>query len=153
MEFPITTSVTVRYRDLDPLGHVNNAVYASYLEWARVTFRQALAEAEGQSLSPLASAREFGYVIAELTIAYRSPAYLGEILDIGIKVATAGRTSFVFEYAITERESGRLVANGRTVQVMVNPHTGNKMPVPDAYLAAVARLQGAPVPRSANPRP
>jgi acyl-CoA thioester hydrolase len=153
MEFPITTSITVRYRDLDPLGHVNNAVYASYLEWARVAFRQALAKATGQRLSPLASAREFGYVIAELTIVYRSPAYLAEILDIGIKVASAGRTSFVFEYAVTERESGRLVATGRTVQVMVNPQTGDKVPVSDSYLAAVARLQGAPVPRSAYPRP
>ena len=115
-----------------------------------MAFRQALAQATGQTLSPLVSAREFGYVIAELTITYRSPAYLGQVLDIGIKVASAGRTSFVFEYAIAERESGQLVATGRTVQVMVDPHTGDKLPVSDAYLAAVARLQGAPVPRSAN---
>ncbi|MEA3334715.1 MAG: thioesterase family protein [Chloroflexota bacterium] len=145
--FPVSATVSVRYRDLDPLGHVNNAVYASYLEWARVAYRLKLAEIEGREVPRELAATDIEYVIAQLTINYRSPAFLGEQLDIGIKVSSIGRTSFVYEYSITERDSGRLVATARSVQVMVDNETGDKKPVPDEFLNAIETLEDRPVPR------
>ena len=127
---------------------MNTAVYATYVEWPRVAYMLALARVQGHPLPARLDPTAFDFIIAEVTISYRSPAFLGEILEVGIRIASAGRTSYVFEYAITERESGRLVATGRSVQVMYDYARGQKKPIPDDFLAAVERLQGAAVPRS-----
>jgi acyl-CoA thioester hydrolase len=148
MHYPVSTTITVRFRDLDPMGHVNNAVYASYLEMARVAYIAALAKVQGRQTAMLENPSDLNWIVAELTIAYKSPAHLGEVLDVGIKLTSAGRTSFVFDYAVTEQQSGRLVATGRSVQVMYDYEQRHKMPVPDELLAAAAKLQGAPVSRS-----
>jgi len=144
----VTVPITVRYRDLDPLGHVNNAVYATYLELGRVAYMLALARIEGRELPAQLDATGFDFIVAELTIGYKSPAYLGETLEVGVTLASAGRTSFLFEYKVRERDSGRLVATGRSVQVMFDYAAGRKKPVPADFLAAVEKLQGQPVPRT-----
>ena len=143
----VVAPVAVRYRDLDTLGHVNNAVYASYLEIGRVAFLRAVVARLGLPTS----GHEFGvnvpFVLVELTIGFKSPAYLGETLDVAVRMPSAGRTSFAFEYEVRERESGRLVATGRSAQVMIDPATGSKAEVPQEFLDAVEAVQGAPVER------
>lgn len=148
MSYPVFVPITVRYRDLDVMGHVNNAVYGTYLETARVAYALALARVQGAQPAVLEDPRDFDFIIAELTISYKSPAMLGEVLNVGVRMASAGRTSFVFEYEVTEETSGRLVATGRSVQVMFDYAAGQKKPIPDSFLAAVEKLQGAPVSRS-----
>lgn len=147
-DFPVTAPVTVRFRDLDPLGHVNNAVYVTYLEWARVTWTIALARAQGRTIPARLDSTAFEFIVAEVTVTYKTPAFLGEALDVGIALTSAGRTSFIFQYAISERQTGRLVATGRTVQVMYDYAAGNKKPISADFLAAVEKLQGAPVART-----
>lgn len=140
----VVVPVAVRYRDLDTLGHVNNAVYATYLETGRVGFMQALAaRLGGQTPGPGVNVP---FVVAELTIAFKSPAYLGETLLVGVRMTSAGRTSFVFEYEVHEQQTGRWVASGRSVQVMIDP-AGRKVEAPEEFLAAAAAVQGAPVTR------
>jgi acyl-CoA thioester hydrolase len=56
-------------------------------------------------------------VITEATCRYRSPAYLGEVLVVGVRATEIRRSSYAMEYEIRERASERLVATGRTVQV------------------------------------
>jgi len=53
-------------------------------------------------------------VVAEATVRYRSPAFLGDVLVVGVRVAAMRRTSFVMEYEARERQTGRLVATGST---------------------------------------
>ncbi len=40
-EYPVVLEITVRFRDLDAMGHVNNAVYLTYFEEARVEYLKA----------------------------------------------------------------------------------------------------------------
>ncbi len=133
-EFCVVVPIDVRYRDLDTLGHVNNAVYLSYLEVARVAYYQRLHQ-ERQNLS-------FGFVVANICIDYHRPLFLGEQIWVGIKVKRFGNKSFTFAYEIRESESGELVATAESVQVTVDEDGKHTIPVSDDLRARVARLEG-----------
>jgi acyl-CoA thioester hydrolase len=106
-------SLQVRFRDLDAYNHVNNAVYLTYFEEARIAFVTAIGM---RSLfSP-----ERSTVIAHAEVDYRAPAQLGDLLDIEVTVGEVRKTSYELNYRIVRRSDGRLIATGKTVQVCFN---------------------------------
>jgi acyl-CoA thioester hydrolase len=106
-------SLQVRFRDLDAYNHVNNAVYLTYFEEARIAFVTAIGM---RSLfSP-----ERSTVIAHAEVDYRAPAQLGDLLDIEVTVGEVRNTSYELNYRIVRRSDGRLIATGKTVQVCFN---------------------------------
>jgi acyl-CoA thioester hydrolase len=116
--------IEVRFRDCDPLGHVNNAAYLTYLEQARLFYWRSL---WGFGLDD-GTARP-GVIMARAEIDYRMPARYGQTLDVRIDVAAIGRTSFTYDYEIVD-EQGRVVASARTVQVMFDYVEGAPVPIP-----------------------
>ncbi len=72
---------------------------------------------------------------------------MGETLLVGIRVSSVGRKSFFFEYEMRGQASGRLVAEGRSVQVMYDYGEQRSKPVTNEFLAKVEALQGHPVQR------
>ena len=116
--------IDVRFRDCDPLGHVNNAVYLTYLEQARLHCWRALWRfGEADSSIP-------GVIMARAEIDYRRPAHYGQTLEIRISLAAIGRTSFTYDYEILD-EANALVASARTVQVMYDYEAAKPVPIPD----------------------
>ena len=114
----------VRFRDCDPLGHANNAVYLTYLEQARLHYWRGLwGFGEPGSLVP-------GVIMARAEIDYRLPARYGQTLEIRIDLAAIGRTSFTYDYEIVDEED-RSIASARTVQVMYDYATAKPVPIPD----------------------
>ncbi len=108
-EYRLTAPLVVRFRDLDAFGHVNNAVYATYLEEARVAY---LHKVLGRTRP-----EDYGIIIARVEIDYRSPVVLGDELVAGARVTRLGGASFDMEYKIVEKKSGRLVLDAKSVQV------------------------------------
>lgn len=108
----------VEFRDLDGLGHVNNAVYLSYAESARLAYMQEV-------LGPL-ELDELG-IVADVKISFRSASFLGELLEIGTRVSRVGTKSLTFEFEARGAD-GRLVAEGATVHVAFD--YGERRPVP-----------------------
>src|SRR5579871_2738894 len=104
-QFRCKTRVEVQFRDIDALGHVNNAVYFSYFEMARMAYLRAVS---GQPVR----LSDLRIVLVEAACRYRSPALLGEMLEIGIRVSHLRRGSFAFEYCVCGVEDSRLVAVG-----------------------------------------
>ncbi|NDD28084.1 MAG: acyl-CoA thioesterase [Proteobacteria bacterium] len=100
------TRIPVRFRDLDAMGHVNHAVYFTYMEVARQEYWFALT---GQS-----SVEAFKFVVGKAECAYRSPALLGEVVCVRLGVTRMGGASFTMQYALTDEATGRLLAEGRT---------------------------------------
>jgi len=123
----------VVFRDIDMLGHVNNAVYATYFETARVEYFHQLAEALSE---------QFSFILAELTITYRSPAFLRERLLIGTRVSEIRNSSMVIEGQIIEKNSGRLVATSRAVLVHFDYGQQRPVPIPQHLRAQIARFEG-----------
>lgn len=126
--FRFSTALEVRWRDVDALNHVNNAVYFNYLEQARLHYMRELGLAPAE---PTAG----GVILAEASCRYKSPLRLGEQVTIRGRVSELRRSSFVFEYRI-EGEDGRLAATARTVQVCYDYGKQRPIPIPDEWLEA-----------------
>ena len=103
---PVKLAIQIRWRDLDALGHVNNAVYLTYFELARLAYIRALLGADAPIDPRTLLPADFQFILAEVTCHYRSPATLGDQLAATIWVSQVGRKSFVFEYRITTRSRG-----------------------------------------------
>ena len=145
---PVKVPIQVRWRDLDALGHVNNAVYLTYFELARLGYIRALlgedAEIDPRTLLPA----DFQFILAEVTCHYRSPATLRDRLMATIWVSQVGRKSFVFEYRITDEGTGRLIAEGCSTQVWYDYAAGESRPVPKEIAIRMERLQEAEIIRA-----
>jgi acyl-CoA thioester hydrolase len=145
--YPVTARIEVRWRDVDALGHVNNAVYFTYFEIARTRFYEEVFQAS--------TVRDINFILASIQCDFLSPTRHGEIVEVGIRVPTAGRTSFDFEYQACTAADGRLVARARSTQVLYDYDADRKTPIGQAWLDRVAAAQGAfPRPRpsgSASP--
>ena len=118
-------SLEVRFRDCDPLGHVNNAVYLTYLEQARIAHWRALG---GFGIPDRAG--EPGVILARVEIDYRAPARYGDLLEVRLTVAAVGRSSFTYDYTIVG-ENDRTIASAKTVMVMYDYGAAKPVPVPD----------------------
>jgi acyl-CoA thioester hydrolase len=127
--FRFSTSVEVRWRDLDPMGHVNNAVYFTYLEQARTHYLHEVGLLPGAPSG-------MGFILAEASCQFKAPLQLGERVTIHTRVSQLRNSSFIFEYR-AEAEDGRLVATARTVQVCYDYQAQRSVPVPDEWRRAV----------------
>src|SRR3954467_2292541 len=96
--------IEVRFRDCDPLGHVNNAVYLTYLEQARLFHWRTL---WGFGMDP--TTRVPGVIMARAEVDYKIPAKYGERLEVRISLAGIGNTSFTYDYQIVDADQ-RLMA-------------------------------------------
>jgi acyl-CoA thioester hydrolase len=115
--------VEVRFRDLDTLGHVNNAVYLTYLESARIHYwHHLLGRSDLDAL---------GMILARVELDYRSPVTFGERLEVGVRCASLRRSSFVLEFRVVSAgpEPRRLVAEARTVLVHYDYAAGRSTPL------------------------
>jgi acyl-CoA thioester hydrolase len=125
----------VRFRDCDPMGHVNNAVYLTYLEQARFAHWRALWGFGGEG----PRTDEPGVILARAEIDYHRPARYGDQLEVRISVASIGRSSFTYEYEVID-QSSMVVADARTVQVMYDYASGRPVPIPDGIRALLGTL-------------
>ncbi len=134
--WPHHVEIAVRWRDLDAFGHVNNAVYLSYLEVARVAlWRSGMGGRD---------ARDIPFVVARVEIDYRSAIELGETVRVELACESVGRRSFTLVYRILA--GGRLAAEARSVQVCVD-RNGATIPVPEALRAVLEQVAGPPAAR------
>jgi acyl-CoA thioester hydrolase len=121
--------IEVRFRDCDPLGHVNNAAYLTYLEQARLFYWRSM-----WGFGSAAAAALPGVIMARAEIDYKRPAKYGQMLDVRLSLSGVGRTSFTYDYDIVD-ESGATVALARTVQVMYDYAAARPVPIPDEIRA------------------
>jgi acyl-CoA thioester hydrolase len=128
--FRSTYEHTVIFRDVDVLGHVNNAVYATYFETGRMEYLFSQ------------GAEKLGLILAELTISYKSPAYMRERLLIGTRVIEIKNSSFIVEGRVEAKETGRLVATSRSVIVHFDYGENRPTPLPDEWRAKFAAFDG-----------
>jgi len=131
VSFEFETELPVRFRDLDAMGHVNNAVYATYLEQARVDYFESVLEV------PLS---EIDSVLASLSIDYERPVRGGSV-TVAVRVPEVGDSSVPMEYEVRDGD-GDVAATGETVQVVVDPETGSPRPVPEEWRAAIEAFEG-----------
>ncbi len=124
------TSVQVRFRDIDAMGHVNNATYATYLEKARADyFRDVI----GSELTKADT------VLVTLEIDFLSPIGPGGDVTIAVQVPEMGESSLTMEYEIRDNET--VAATAETIQVAVDPDGQSSCPLPSQWREAINQFQ------------
>ena len=131
--FRFSTTLEVRWRDLDALGHVNNAVYFTYLEQARFQYLRELGLIPSDPFG-------IGMILAEARCQFKSPLELGERVTIYTRVSELRNSSFIFEYRI-EGEDGRVAATARSVQVCYDYQNQHSIPIPDKWREAITAYE------------
>jgi len=111
----------VLFRDCDPMGHVNNAVYLTYLEAARFAWWRRTFGADGL--------KEHGFIVARVEIDYRKAALPGDRLLVRLRVEDIGRSSFKVGYEILNARTRALVAEAKSVQVAFDYTQGKSVPI------------------------
>jgi acyl-CoA thioester hydrolase len=107
--YRFTLTIPVRFRDTDGMGHVNNAVYLTYFEAARIPYYLMLSGNPDLARADM--------IVARIECDYRSPATFGDTLTVGVRMEEIRSRSFTLSYRIEDAASGTLVAEGRSVQV------------------------------------
>ena len=144
---PVVARIPIRYSDLDPYGHVNNAVYLEFFEEIRIAYWRALAGLVGIEELEAGDVPGARYVIAETTVRYKAPIFLDDALHGAATIPTIGNRSYAMTFELRTGESfegGTLVAEGSAAQVFFDPTTDDVRPRPDWFLPAVGELEGRP---------
>ena len=116
--------ITVRYADLDPQQHVNNAAVVTYIESARMGYYQATGVWEGSSFE------HFGMVVASQHIDYLAPIRFGQAVRVGLGVRYMGNKSLRFRFRVEDATSGQVLARGEVVMVAYDPQSERSIPIP-----------------------
>jgi len=103
-QFPHWFTQNIRFRDLDPLNHVNNAIFNTYYEEARISFIQVVPELAGQIKNG------YSFVLANISISYLKPVTYPAQLLIGSGVKKLGNSSITSFQAIYDKESKELAS-------------------------------------------
>jgi len=122
--------IDVRYRDLDPVGHVNNAVYATYLEHTRTNY---YADVLGLATE------ELSFVLAHVEIDYESSITAEDDVKVWVRVLRIGEKSMTTEFVV--EASGETAATAESVQVVVDEE-GTPSPVPDDWRRKIVEYEG-----------
>lgn len=138
MNLPVRYPRKVRFSDTDCQAHVFNATYFVYFDDAITDYLEAL----GLPYAELVR-RGHDVVLARAECDFRSPGGLGETLETAVGVERVGNTSIVFALEVKEAATGRLVAQGREVYVVLDAASKTATAVPGYLRDAIAGLQGA----------
>jgi acyl-CoA thioester hydrolase len=140
-DFGHRREIQVRFADTDAMGHVNNAVYLTYCEIARITY---WTDVTGEPVR-LGTAGAESLILAEARISYRAPAFHGETVTVETRAVRIGRSSFVLEHRLTACVPGqppRVVATSESVLVRYDYARDASVPLPDTFVAAIERFEG-----------
>ena len=123
------TQIRIRFADCDPMGHVNNAVYFTYMEQARVElFKKVFTLKEGP-IKP----EHFPFIIAEISCQFLKPSLFDQTLNVSAEIVEIKNSSFIILYESTDARSGEVVSTGRSVQVWYDYNLQKSRPIPENF--------------------
>lgn len=127
--------IEVRYGDLDPQGHVNNAKYMTYMEQARVAYIRHLGLWHGGSFL------ELGIILADAQITFLKPILFGTPLRAGVTTTRLGNKSLTMQYSLEHSGDGSLYATGSSVLVTYDYASGQTVPIPDSWRETIQQFE------------
>ncbi len=122
--------IQIRWADIDALNHVNNAVYLSYFEQARIDyFREAVAW----------NWEEVGMILAKSCIDYHKPLLARDQAEVWLRVSKLGNKSFEMENKVVRTKAGQteIITSCTSVIVTYDYRNEITVPIPDYVRKAV----------------
>jgi acyl-CoA thioester hydrolase len=134
--YRFTYPLQVRYGDLDPQWHVNNARFNTYLEQARTVYLMELGLFDGHSYFDL------GLIVADIHISYKLPVALTQEITIGVRVDKIGGKSMNMSYAVFDLKSGAELATAETIMVGFDYNLKTSRVIPQNWRDAISAFEG-----------
>lgn len=127
MHKKIITDITIRFRDIDSMGHVNNAVFFTYFEEGRKEFLHTLFN--------IVNPGEYNFILAHIACDYLKPVRISDPVSLQLWVGETGHKKFDLLYKIINRNDQSIVyASGRSVQIFYDYKKNLTMPIPQYFL-------------------
>jgi acyl-CoA thioester hydrolase len=111
--FKHTTPIQIRFSDIDAMGHLNNAIYLTYFEIARVRYLDQIPNIDWDD-------KRYGLIVAKAEVNFKAPVFLSDIIEVHIRTSHIGTKSFAVEYEMVKvlaNGERSIAATGTTVQV------------------------------------
>jgi len=125
-----SVEIPVRFRDIDGMGHVNNAVFFTYMEQARSEWYR--------HLMGITSVAEFDFILAHASCDFKEAIGFGKTVVVLVTLTNIGNSSFRFAYEVRSKESETLFATGESVQVCYDYKAKRPIPIPPAFRKKLA---------------
>jgi acyl-CoA thioester hydrolase len=136
-EFRFYHPLEIRYGDLDPQGHVNNAKFSTFFEQARLHyFLEMGLFHQGDSFM------DIGVILADVHITFHAPIQWGTPIKVGARVSRLGNKSITLEQSVVHTETGQEYASGTIVLVTYDYHNGQSIPIPDDWRQKISAYEG-----------
>jgi acyl-CoA thioester hydrolase len=135
-DFHFHYPVEVRYGDLDPQGHVNNASFLTYFEQARVNYLINLG-----LFSEKQSFLDVGIILADAHVTFLAPVLFGMPVRVGVRVARLGNKSLTMEYRMFDEVTSAELATGSTVLVTFDYRQHRTIPIPAAWREKISQFE------------
>ncbi len=133
-------SMEVRYGDLDPQGHLNNAKFLTYFEQARIRYFEELG-----IFSKNRSFMDIGMIVADIHIQYFAPVYIGAAIRVGVRTQGIGTKSLTLQQTVEDEAPGKVYADGTVVLVAYDYHAHKTTPVSEDWRRRITEFEGTPV--------
>ena len=127
--------IQIKYSDLDPQWHVNNARYLTFVESARLGYIQNLGLWDGKSF------RDLGLIVADARITYLEPIFLEQSIRIGVCVTRIGNKSLDFVYQVEDSDIGKVLATATTIMVAYSYHSLSTISVTDEWRQKIGQFE------------
>ncbi len=127
--YPFDCPIQVRWRDVDALGHVNNATIVTYLETARTELWR----------ERFGGGSEIPFVVAGIEVRYRRQIRLDDRVVVGVKVSDVRGARYTFRYRV--EANGELAAEASTLMAHLRPGHSRPTRIPDDLRARLSALQ------------
>ena len=132
-----STDIELRFRDVDAMGHVNNAVYFTYFEYGRFNFFYSDSRKE--------KFPGFAFILAQVSCNFIRPITLEDRLKLEMWVTQIGNKSFRFHYQLVDAAApDAIFATGESVQVCFDYQTNATVALSDALRAQLAVYLAVP---------
>ena len=135
-DYNFTHPIEVRYSDLDPQGHLNNAKYLTYFEQARIHYFIHLGLRK-----PDISFLDIGVILADVHLTYKEPVLFGMEIAVGVRTTRLGNRSFDVAQAVIDCARDKVVASAKLVVVCFDYHTGQTKPIPSEWRDILSRFE------------
>ena len=135
-QFRFYHPIEVRYGDLDPQGHVNNAKHLTYFEQARIAYLMELG-----LFTKDQSFMEIGVILADIHITYLAPVYFGQNIKVGVHIVELRNKSMKWKQNILDVESGREIAKGEVIMVTYDYRAGKTISIPQEWREKITQFE------------
>lgn len=131
-------SIEVRYGDLDPQGHLNNARYLTYFEQARISYIQNL------GLWKPGDFITIGIILASIQVNFRAPVVFGQPVHVAARVTRLGNKSMDMDYRLVDTTSGEILADAFSVLVAYDYASARTIPISAEWRLAISEFESIP---------